>query len=468
MENEDPPFLPIYPVYLTQYAPRPESMNIGGRGVRPHCPMGYTTAMPDFFTRNKGPVVIVALALLGATFLGGYALGERRVLGPTGNGAPLSADPGNPPPGVNTAPLWKAWAVLDEKFVSASTTATRVGDDERLWGAISGLAQSFGDPYTVFLPPEDNEAFASDINGSFEGVGMEVGMRDGNLVVVSPLPETPAARAGLRPGDRILSIDDVSTDGMTVERAVKLIRGPKDTTVTLTIAREGADKILTVSVVRAAIHVPAVTTEKQSDGIFVIKIASFSALAPSQFRAALREFVDANTDKMIIDLRNNPGGFLEGSVDMASWFLRMGAPVVREDSGGKKPEVVHRSKGYAAFNSNLKLVMLVNKGSASASEIFAGALSEYQVGKLIGEPTFGKGSVQELVEVTEDTSLKVTIARWLTPRGKSISDGGLAPDIEVEMTAEDLEAGRDPQMERAVEYLKTFPQILIINQTNPI
>ncbi len=420
-----------------------------------------------FFGRHTVPTLVVVIALIGAAFVGGYAVGEKEGGGQTVNGGAVSASQA-PPLGVDPSPLWEAWEILNEKFVSASTTAPAVSKDDMLWGAISGLAASFGDPYTVFLPPEDNAAFEADISGSFEGVGMEVGLRNNALVVVSPIPGTPAARAGLRPGDRILEIGGTDTSGMTVERAVKMIRGPKGTTVTFTIGREGAKELLTIAVVREAIQVPAVTTEKRDDGIFVIKVSSFSALAPSQFRTALREFVEANTDKMIIDLRNNPGGFLEASVDMASWFLRMGAPVVREDSAGKRDEVVHRSKGYAVFNSNLKMVILINRGSASASEIMAGALSEYQVGKLIGEATFGKGSVQELVELTPETALKVTIARWLTPKGKSISDGGLKPDIEVKMTPEDLEAGKDPQMEKAVEYLKSLPQILIINQTNPI
>lgn len=417
--------------------------------------------------KSRIPLLIALVALIGAAFIGGYAVGRDRAQYPASSGSPLGGSV-PPPHGVDPSPLWKAWNVLNEKFVPASTTAPKVTSDEMLWGAISGLASSFGDPHTTFLPPEDAEAFETDISGSFEGVGMEVGIRNNNLVIVSPLPGTPAARAGLHAGDRIRAIDGTDTTGMTVERAVKMIRGPKGTTVELLISREETEKPFIVSVVRDAIVVPAITTQLRNDGIFVIKLTNFSALSPGQFRSALREFINANSDRMVLDLRGNPGGFLEAAVDMASWFLPMGVPVVREDSAGKQPEVVHRSKGYAVFNRNLKMAILINKGSASASEILAGALSEQGVAKLIGEASFGKGSVQELIDITDNTSLKVTVARWLTPKGKSISDGGLKPDIEVEMTVDDFEAGRDPQMEAAVKYFESFPKILIINQTNPI
>lgn len=353
---------------------------------------------------------------------------------------------------IDISPLWKAWSVLDEKYVP-TTDAEKITDQDKLWGAIQGLASSFGDPYTVFFPPEDAELFEADISGNFEGVGMEIGIRDGFLTIVAPLKGTPAERAGVQSGDRIVEIDDKPTDRMTVDAAVKLIRGERGTTVVLTVAREGEKELLEIPIVREVIEIPTINTNLRGDGVFIIELYNFSAIAPALFRGALREFVESKSDKLIIDLRDNPGGFLEASVDIASWFLPTGKVIVTEDFGkGGKPRV-HRSKGYNVFNENLKLAILVNRGSASASEIVAGALSEHSVAILVGESTFGKGSVQELVKITSDTSLKVTIARWLTPNGNSISNGGLVPDVKVEITVEDIEAGFDSQLEKAVELL---------------
>ena len=195
--------------------------------------------------------------------------------------------------------------------------------------------------------------------------------------------------------------------------------------------------------------------------MFVIRLFNFSAVSPHLFRNSLREFINSGSDKLVLDLRGNPGGFLEAAVDMASWFLPLGKVIVREDFGnadinGAEPRV-HRSKGYDVFDDDLKMAVLINQGSASASEILAGALSEHGVATLVGAQTFGKGSVQELVDITGETSLKVTIARWLTPKGASISDGGVAPDVAVEFTLEDLEAGRDPQLEKAIEIVVGSP-----------
>jgi carboxyl-terminal processing protease len=185
----------------------------------------------------------------------------------------------------------------------------------------------------------------------------------------------------------------------------------------------------------------------------VLELYNFSAQSPRLFRNALRDFVASGSDKLIVDLRGNPGGFLEAAVELASWFLPPGKPVVIEDFGKQGERRVHRSRGYNVFNENLKMVILINNGSASASEIFAGALREHGRAKLVGTQTFGKGSVQELVKITPETSLKVTVARWLTPNGVSISEGGLTPDIEVKMTPEDAKKKRDPQMEKAIELL---------------
>lgn len=355
---------------------------------------------------------------------------------------------------VDFSLFWESWKILDEKFV-VDENSEKITDQEKIWGAVKGLASSFKDPYTVFMPPSDSEIFESDIKGNFEGVGMEIGIRNDNLVVVAPLKNTPAEKAGIMPKDVILEIDGKPTKNMGTEEAVKIIRGEKGTEVKLLVVREGEMEPLEISIIRDVINIPVIET-KIKDDVFIISLYSFTATSPELFREALQKFLESFKDKLIIDLRGNPGGYLEAANDIASWFLPTGELVVTENYGKSLPDKVHTSRGYNIFNDNLKLVILINGGSASASEILAGALREHEKATLIGTKSFGKGSVQELVKVTPDTSLKITVARWLTPEGNSISDNGLEPDIEVEMTLDDLKEGKDPQLEKAIEYLKNL------------
>jgi carboxyl-terminal processing protease len=401
--------------------------------------------------------LVVLMVLIAFSFFGGMYIGGLRE---------TSAETVTfwqdlyevPPVGVDFAPFYKAWNLLDERFVaanSATTTTEKASSEDLLWGAIAGLTKSYGDPYTVFLPPEDKEIFEDDIRGSFGGVGMEIGMQDDVLTVVAPLKDSPAEKAGLFAGDKIIRIDGESTEGKTVEEGVRNIRGEIGTKVVLTIARKGVEKFFDVEIVRNTIRIPTLESEIRADGIFVIELYNFGATSPNEFRNALRGFLLSESNKLLLDLRGNPGGYLEASVDIASWFLPTGKLVVQEHFGEGKSPRFYRSKGYNVFDPHAKMAILVNQGSASASEILAGALQDHKVGTLIGEKTFGKGSVQELVDVTSKTSLKITIAQWLTANGRSISDGGLTPDIEVELTAEDFENERDPQKVRAIEYLLT-------------
>ena len=323
-----------------------------------------------------------------------------------------------------------------------------------VWGAINGLLDSLDDPYTVFFPPEEKKIFDSEVRGNFEGVGMEIDIKKGVLTVVAPLKGTPAYNAGIKAGDKILKIDDTSTVDLTLDEAVKLIRGERGTEVVLTILSENADKSREIRVTRETIQVPALETKKAGD-IFIIELHSFSERSAVEFQSALREFTFSGSNKLIIDLRNNPGGYLEAAVDISSWFLGTGDVVVREQYRDGK-ENIHRSRGYNAF-PRVPLVILVNEGSASASEILAGALRDHGKAKLVGEKTFGKGSVQEVISITSDTSLKITIARWLTPKGEDITKEGIKPDFEVKMTSEDIEQEKDPQMEKAAEILRSWP-----------
>lgn len=358
------------------------------------------------------------------------------------------------PEDVDFALFWKAWNTVNEKFVRTKVASTTT-DKDKVYGAIKGMVESINDPYTVFFPPEEATSFESEIEGNFEGVGMEMGIKNEVLTVITPLKSSPAEKAGIRPGDRVIQIEGKITTDYSIDQAVKLIRGKKGTTVTLLIVREGVEKPIEIKIVRDTINLPTIDTKLDpKTNIFTIKLYTFSAQSAALFRNALREFVDSKSNKLILDLRGNPGGFLDAAVDMASWFLAPGKTVVMEDYGNGKTQVVERSRGYNIFNENLRMVILIDGGSASASEILAGALSEYGKAKLVGTKSFGKGSVQEYIKLNSETALKVTVARWMTPNGKSISEGGLTPDVEVKLTAEDVTAGRDPQMDKAIELLK--------------
>lgn len=386
--------------------------------------------------------IIIVLVIFSAGFYAGH---ERVGLQAT---AQVSA--GTP---SDLTTFWKVWNLVQEKYVPASEEDA-INDDARVYGAIKGMVDAVGDPYTTFLTPEEHADFEESISGTFKGVGMEIGKREGMLVVVAPMKNSPAEKAGIKAGDIIVKIDGESATELSVDVAVRKIRGEKGTKVALTIMREGETESRTIEVIRDEIRIPTLEYKMRDDGIFVISLFNFSNGVEKDFREALRAFVLAKSDKLIIDLRGNPGGYLDAAVDISSWFLPAGKVVVREHFGNTDTEEkVFRSKGYNIFNSNLKLVVLVDEGSASASEIVAGALKEHGVATIIGETTFGKGSVQELISVTDTTALKVTIAQWLTPEGKSISKHGLEPDIVVKQNDEDLKAKKDTQLQKAVEFL---------------
>jgi len=348
--------------------------------------------------------------------------------------------------------FWKVWNLLDQKFATTKNKPP-ISDQDKLYGAMKGLAEAYGDPYTTFFPPEDTKAFESQIEGNFEGVGMEVSTKEGVLIVVSPLKGSPAEKAGVKPGDKVLKIDQTLTSTISVDQAIKIIRGPKGTKVTLTIVREGSQQPIEISIIRDVINIPTLETKMLDNNIFLIHLYTFTAQSPNLFKDAMRSFVQSGSKKLILDVRGNPGGYLDAAVDMASWFLPVGSVVVSEDFGGSQDTIYHRSKGYNVIGDGYKMVILVDGGSASASEILAGALNEYGKAKLVGTQTFGKGSVQEYIPVSDSTALKVTVARWLTPKGVSISEEGLKPDVVVEFTKKDAEEKKDPQLDRAVQLL---------------
>ncbi len=355
------------------------------------------------------------------------------------------------PEEINFSLFWESYQKLKEKFVDND----KINTQGILYGAISGMVKSLDDPYTVFFPPKDTKRFVEDVQGVFEGVGMEIGIRKNQLQVIAPLEGTPAQKAGLLAGDKILKVDDSLTADITIDEAVNLIRGPRGTDVVLTIYREDWQESKEITITRGVIEIPSLKWELlENNSIAYIKLYQFSQQAAYDFRDLILKILDTSAKKIIIDLRNNPGGYLEIAQNIAGWFLEKGELVVTEEfSDGAKLE--YRTEGNPVF-LDYKVVVLINEGSASGSEILAGALRDNRNIPLIGEKSFGKGSVQELVNLTGGSSLKVTVAKWLTPKGHLITEVGLEPDIEVEMTSEDYEEDRDPQLNKAIEVLKSL------------
>ena len=313
----------------------------------------------------------ILLLIIGGAFFFGYQQGGKHISAELTITELQNKDTGQPEQ-VDFSSFWQAWNIINEKFV---TTATSTTAQEKVHGAIEGLAKSLGDPYTIFFPPEESKAFETEISGKFEGVGMELGIKDNILSVVAPLKDTPAFRAGIKSGDKIIKINDTLSADMTVEAAVKMIRGPRGTEVRLTIAREGKNEPLEITITRDVINIPTIDTEIKQvvaadgsdgsnnpwvNGIYVIKLYNFSANSSNLFRDALRSFIESGTHKLILDLRGNPGGYLEAAVDMASWFLPTGKVVVSEEYAKGTEPTIHRSSGYNIFNDTLKMVILVN------------------------------------------------------------------------------------------------------------
>lgn len=358
---------------------------------------------------------------------------------------------------VDFSLFWETWQKVEQKFLEPE----RIDIQKMVYGAISGMLNSLKDPYTVFFDPKTSKTFSEDISGKFEGVGMEIGKKDDEIQVISPLEGTPAQKAGLRPGDIILEIDGTSTSGMSVEEAVNLIRGPKGTEVTFNIFRDSWEEARKITIARAIIEIPSLKWEllsstgeasgKENDIVY-IKIYNFTEKSKSDFDRAAFEILKTSGKKIVLDLRNNPGGYLDKAQDIAGWFLKRGKIVTIEDKRGEE-KIEYKSQGDGYF-SNYPIVCLINEGSASAAEILAGALRDNLGIKLIGKKSFGKGTVQELVHLSEGSDLKITIAKWLTPKGESINDVGLKPDIEVEMTEEDYKEDKDPQLDKAIEIIK--------------
>ena len=342
--------------------------------------------------------------------------------------------------------FWEVWDILKKEYVDKD----KLDDKKMFYGALKGLVESTGDPYTVFMEPKLAKEFSNDLAGTFEGIGAEIGKKDDIITIIAPLIGTPAEKIGLQAGDKIYSINGESTSGLAVEEAVSKIRGPKGTEVTLTIFRNGFDEPKDFKIIRQTILVKSVRTRSDSDKIFTITITNFNDDTSELFKQAVAEAVEKNPKGIILDLRNNSGGYLETAIDVASEWIDQGIIVTEQFSSEKKKEYLNRGR---ARLKDFPTVVLVNQGSASASEIVSGALKDYGKATIVGMKTFGKGSVQTLEEMKDGSSIKITVAKWLTPKGYNINDQGITPDVEIDLTSEDYNKNTDPQMDKAVEIL---------------
>lgn len=340
---------------------------------------------------------------------------------------------------VDLSLFWETWNTLEDKYPFQEPNI-----EDKIYGAIMGLVNSYNDQHMVFFPPTRSKFFAENIAGEFGGVGMEVGIEDGSLVVVAPLKDSPAERSGILSGDIILAIDGENVSDMDFNTAISSIRGNVGTSLVLTIIHPGEEKEIDIIIVREIVQIPILNTET-IDETFIIHFYSFSEQSNQEFTKALIEFRESGLENLLIDLRNNPGGFLSSAIDVTSHFLDEGLVVVKEDFGrGEDAIKKYRSLGYDTLDGiDYNLNVLINRGSASASEIFAGALQDHGQALVFGGTSFGKGSVQELLDLSQKTSLKVTVARWLTPNDIQISGTGIVPDVifyedELEQTLEIL------------------------------
>jgi carboxyl-terminal processing protease len=343
--------------------------------------------------------------------------------------------------------FWEAWHLIERDYYGEIPD-----DNEVTFGAIRGAVNTLGDPFTAFIDPEIAEINREDDTGSFEGIGAYVTMRDGRLVIVNTFKDQPAEKAGVRRGDIVLQVDETTIENMSVYEAITLIRGPAGTPVVLTVAREGEEPF-EVEIIRAQIDIPVVESEMREDGIAYVSLFDFSSEATDKLADEIEQLLDQDPAGLILDLRGNPGGWLNEAVKTTGLFLAKDDLVLIERfKDGTERTYETPDKPVAP---DIPMVVLVDGGSASASEIVAGALQDHERAVLIGEKTFGKGSVQLPHELSNGAEMRVTVARWFTPNDRAIHGEGLEPNIEVELTEEDIEAELDPQLERAVEYLLT-------------
>ncbi len=413
---------------------------------------------------NKNLNKIITLTLIIVSSLASYNIGKMSTGGNIAHAQGVDS----------TTTLTEVKSLLDDKFISWKSSSTMPTQADFNNGIIKGYVNAYNDPYTTYFEPVESKIFQETVKGSFGGVGIQIAVKDGRIVVIAPVKDTPAFKAGIKSGDIVSKVEATSTLGLPIDKVIDMIRGEEGSKVNISILRGTSTEEKTYNLNRQKISVPSIDT-KVVDGVFVISLYNFSGESSEQFRLALIKFAESKSDKLIVDLRGNPGGYLEASVNMASFFLSEGKVVVSEKRGKTGEEVNHRSRGFNAFGDKLKLVVLVDQGSASASEILAGALKDHGVAKIVGKKTFGKGSVQELIDLCDvdkalikvinvlssDTpkcnkgSLKVTVAKWYTPKGVNISESGIEPDVKVDLDEmQKIKYNKDTQLLKAIQVVK--------------
>ena len=412
----------------------------------------------NFLKKANGITIIIALL----TFILGWQLGQRNFQFKFNDFRPKVSFENQSLPqdkNIDFKLFWQVWDLVSSEYVDKKA----IEPQKMFYGAIAGMVAALGDPYTVFLPPEEQKTISEEINGAFEGVGIQLGYdKNKRLAVIAPVKDTPADRAGVKAGDLILKIGGKDAVNLSLPEAVNLIRGPKGTTIALEIYHDGDAKAKTIELKRDTIVVKSVELEEKTSPkgkkVSLIKLSRFGERTFSEWNQAVSDSLASAPQALILDLRNNPGGLLDGAVFIGSEFIKSGDIVLQENAKGEKiPYKVNREGKLLS----LPLIVLINKGSASASEIVAGAVQDLKRGKLLGETSFGKGTIQESQDLPEKTGIHISTAKWLTPLGRWIHQIGLTPDIKVELTEDQLKAEaadktKDFQLERALEEIDNF------------
>lgn len=351
--------------------------------------------------------------------------------------------------GVDFRQFWEVW-----DYVQTNSVKEDISDRDLFYGALRGVVDALDDPYSVFLEPTTSEQFQQDLSGSFEGIGAEIGIRNDRLTIIAPLPGNPAEKAGLKAGDVVLTIDELNAVNLPLDLAVHRIRGPKGTAVTLTVARNGDDEPRTFTIARDTIAIVSVSWQRLAGGVVHLQLKYFNEDTFNRFSQAAREIAASSPPGIILDLRNNPGGYLTTAIEVTSFWTGSDRVVVGEQQRGREL-LGHKPSNREALFEGIPTAVLINRGSASGSEIVAGALQDYDLATLVGETSFGKGSVQDLRQLSDGSSVKLTIAKWLTPQGRQIEGTGIEPDIPVKPAEENgTEASLDPQLDRALQVLR--------------
>lgn len=407
--------------------------------------------------KELSKIINIRLVLISIlTFLLGWQLGHKDVQVKWATYKPTVSIINKEPPkniDIDFKLFWDTWDLVSRQYFDKKA----IDPDKLFYGSIAGMVSAIGDPYTVFLPPEQQKTTKEELNGSFDGVGIQLGFdKDKRLVVIAPLKGTPAEKIGIKPQDMIIKIGDKDTNGMSLPEAVKLIRGPKGTQISLTIFQEGDSDTKTYTLTRETIVVKSVESvfkdTVSGKKVAVIKLSRFGERTKDEWTEAVDEIVSNKPSAVVLDVRNNPGGFLEGAVFVLSEFLDSGDVVLQENNEGERlPFKVNR----VGKLTKLPVVVLINKGSASASEIVAGALQDRKRARLVGEKSFGKGTIQEAQELPNKTGIHITVSKWLTPNGRWVNETeGFEPDVIIEMKKEEKEdATKDPQLDKALELL---------------